>query len=114
MGTIKKCCYSLTLQVKANQRSGQYPSLFGCIQVPELDVSVSCSDKVAAVLGEGDSEHPAGHFVGGNDRTFLLTHKDRKTKHQFNIACKVSVPVWHHVDERKGSPASTARSSGPI
>lgn len=62
----------------ADSRSGQYPSFFRGIQVPELDVSVSCGDKVAVVLRERDGEHSAGHFVGGDDRTFLLTGR---TKH---------------------------------
>ena len=57
---------------------GCYPSLFGCIQVPELDVSVSCSDKVAVVLRERDGENSAGDFVGGDDGTFLLTDIDEK------------------------------------
>lgn len=49
----------------------RYPPFFRSIQVPELDMSVSCCDKVAAVLREGDTKYSAGHFVGGDDQTFL-------------------------------------------
>lgn len=55
--------------------SGRYPSFFGGVQVPELDVAVSCGDEVAAVLGEGDGEHAARHFVGGDDGTFLKSKR---------------------------------------
>lgn len=37
-------------------------------------MSVSRGDKVAVVLRERHGEHSAGNFVGGDDRTFLLTH----------------------------------------
>lgn len=53
------------------------PLLFRGVQVPELDVSVSCCDEVAAVLGEGDGEDGAGHLVGGDDGAFLLRQEQR-------------------------------------
>ena len=52
-----------------------YPSFFGGVEVPELDVSVSCGDEVAVVLRERDGGHSAGHVVGGDDRTFLIKGK---------------------------------------
>lgn len=62
--------------------SGRYPSFFGGVQVPELDVAVSRGDEVAAVLGEGDGEHAARHFVGGDDGTFL---KSKRTAAVTNV-----------------------------
>lgn len=59
----------------ADGMSGRYPSFFGGVQVPELDVAVSRGDEVAAVLGEGDGEHAARHFVGGDDGTFLQSKR---------------------------------------
>lgn len=38
-------------------------------------MSVSGGDEVAVVLRERDGEHSAGHFVGGDNRTFLLTQE---------------------------------------
>lgn len=61
-----------------------YPSFCGGVQVPELDMSVSCSDKVAVVLREGDGDDSAGDFVGGDDQTFLL-----KQRHFY-----VAVSLW--------------------
>lgn len=62
--------------------SGRYPSFFGGVQVPELDVAVSRGDEVAAVLGEGDGEHAARHFVGGDDGAFL---KSKRTAAVTNV-----------------------------
>lgn len=53
----------------------RYPSFFGGVQVPELDMSVAGGDKVAVVLSERDGRHTAGHFVGGDDRAPLSSHR---------------------------------------
>lgn len=70
--------------------SGRYPSFFGGVQVPELDVAVSRGDEVAAVLGEGDGEHAARHFVGGDDGTFL---KSKRTVAVTNVTSSQSQRV---------------------
>lgn len=75
----------------ADERSGRYPSFSGGVQVPELDVSLSRSDKVAVVLRERHAEHSAGHFVGGDDRTFLLT--DRKQEAQHMLTSQSLMPL---------------------
>lgn len=84
----------------ADERPGWYPSFFGCVQVPELDVSVSRGDEVAVVLRERDGENSAGDFVGGDDRTFLLA--DTKTGRQKSFQCPncyidASVPVFYDI-----------------
>lgn len=48
------------------------------IQVPELDVAVAGSNKVGAVVREGDGRHFTGHLIGCNDDVFLVNTKQQK------------------------------------
>lgn len=41
------------------------------VQIPEFNMSIPHSDKVGAVLREGDTCHLAGYLVGGHDYIFL-------------------------------------------
>lgn len=46
------------------------------VQVPELDVSVAGSDKVRAVIREGDGCDLTRHLIGCKEDVFLKKHTE--------------------------------------
>lgn len=52
----------------------------GMVQVPELDMPVAGSNKVGAVVREGDGGHFTGHLIGCYDDVFLMNIQNKNNK----------------------------------